>query len=95
MSNEEYKDVVVMKFHAVWCKPCKIYGRTFDMVTEKLGVAVEHIDIDQDPAMKERFHITSIPTTVVLVNGIEKRRHVGTMLNKDLTHMIQQEAAHD
>ena len=92
MENNEYENIEVLKFHAVWCKPCKIYGRTFDIVTEKLGVANRHIDIDQQSELKEQYHITSIPTTVILVNGIEKRRHVGTLLNKDLTHMIQQEA---
>lgn len=92
MSNEEYENIVVLKFFATWCKPCKIYGRTFDLVTDRLGVATRHIDVDKEPHMKERYNVTQIPTTVVLVNGTEKRRHVGTMLNKDLTHMIQQEA---
>ena len=89
------KNIEVLKFFAPWCKPCRVYGRTFDIVTTNLNVPTRQINIDDDQEAKDTYNVTQIPTTIVLVDGVEKRRHVGVMLNRDLTHMIEQEAAHD
>lgn len=94
-------EVEVLKFYAPWCRPCRVYAKTFEKVTAALAVPTQEIDVEKDVEAKQRYGITQIPTTVVLVDGVEVQRHVGAMLNRDLTTMIQsasqteKDVAHD
>lgn len=82
-------DITVMKFFAPWCMPCRVYAKTFKRATEDLAVQTREVNVDTEPELTETFNVTSIPTTIVVVDGREVSRHVGPMLHRDLTAMIQ------
>lgn len=90
-------DITVLKFFATWCKPCRIYTPTFDMVTKKLGVNTINVDVDKEIEIKESFGVTSIPATVIIDNktGNTLAFHQGkNLLNRELTQMIEEAAQH-
>ncbi len=76
--------VVVIKFTAVWCGPCKAMDKTTwrdDKVVEWVkskGVAIE-IDVDKEPKIAEQFNISAMPTMVMLKGGGEVGRTLGYM----------------
>jgi thioredoxin-like negative regulator of GroEL len=69
--------------------PCRVYKKTFEKVTALHPVTATEVDIDEQPALKEQFQVHKIPTTVLLVDGVEVSRHEGAMLYRDLTAMIE------
>lgn len=80
----------VIKFYADWCGPCRVYASTFDKVSKDLGEQIEflNINIDKDTTgLTKEYKVTSIPTTVVINNGKEKK-HSGRMGEQELINFI-------
>lgn len=63
--------MVVKKFSATWCSPCKVYAKTFERV-EKMDdfkdVKFEVYDVDSDEGedLAVKYQIRSVPTTIIL-----------------------------
>ncbi|HEY2882819.1 MAG TPA: thioredoxin domain-containing protein, partial [Pirellulales bacterium] len=69
-------DTVLLDFRADWCGPC----RSMDPVVAQLkaqGYPVRQVNVDQERALANRFHVSGIPCFVLLVNGKEVDRAVG------------------
>jgi len=65
----------VLYFSAPWCGPC----RTFKPVMESLQseMSITFIDVDSSPQTSQQYNVRSVPTVLILENGVEKRRLVG------------------
>jgi thioredoxin 1 len=66
----------VIKFSASWCQPCKSLSKMLEK--DPLGVEVEEIDIDENSDMATQFKIRSVPTLVLMKDGVEVDRIMGT-----------------
>ena len=66
---------------APWCGPCRALGPTVDAVAAKYAGRVEvvKLDCDDNPEVSDKFAIKSIPTLLVLRNGVEVARMVGSV----------------
>jgi thiol-disulfide isomerase/thioredoxin len=65
--------VQVLAFTAGWCEPCQRDNRQLQGLRRR-GVNVIEIDIDENPALASRYGVRSVPTYVVLEDGIETHR---------------------
>ena len=70
---------VLVDFFAVWCGPCKMVSPIIDEIAEeRQDIKVCKVNVDEAPAIAERFSVISIPTLAVFKNGelvkIEKRK---------------------
>lgn len=83
-------NIKIIKFYAPWCGPCKVYGRTFTKVVNKLGLEATEINIDQQPDIAAQYNVTNIPHTVILKDGEIVSERTGAMIQRDLTAMIQE-----
>jgi thioredoxin 1 len=57
---------IIIKFYARWCGPCKMITPIFKQYSEspryKDAIVFVEVDIDESPAVAERFGVTSMPT---------------------------------
>ena len=71
--------VVLIDFWASWCAPCRMMAPVLnDVATELKGNShVGKVDIQQYQSLANQFKVRSIPTLILLKNGIEINRFVG------------------
>lgn len=68
----------VLKFGAVWCGPCKRLNPIFEKLpTEFTNVSFFSVDVDDSSDLSQKFSVKSVPTVILLHNGVESKRIVG------------------
>jgi thioredoxin 1 len=77
----------VLKFSATWCTPCKILSKTIESLDE-MPVVIKEIDIDDNIDMASSYNIRSVPTLVMLEDGVEIKRKSGTLTSKQLMEFL-------
>jgi thioredoxin 1 len=65
----------LLYFSAPWCGPCRMLGPVLDELSETYPI--RKINIDNQSDVAREYNITSIPTTILLVDGQEVERKVG------------------
>ncbi|MFT7600642.1 MAG: thioredoxin 1 [Acidimicrobiales bacterium] len=70
---------VVVDFWAEWCGPCKMIAPILDEIAQEQGDAVQitKLNVDENPAMAQKFGVMSIPTLLVFRDGEVDKRIVG------------------
>ena len=63
--------LVLVDFWATWCGPCRMQAPILEELDEQLGgkVKICKLDVDDEPAIAQRFGVMSIPTLMVFRNG--------------------------
>ena len=70
---------LLVDFWAPWCGPCRMMAPEFERAAGLLepGLRLVKVNIDEEPALAQRFRVQSIPTLVVAFQGRELARAAG------------------
>ncbi len=82
---------VLIDFFADWCGPCRAIAPKVAELSQKYTgkVTIGKIDIDKNPKIADRFNIRSIPTLLLLKNGKEINRIVGSVPKATIEKTIE------
>ena len=75
---------VLVDFFADWCGPCKAMAPALEQVaTEMKGkVKIVKLDVDQNPAVTQKYRIQAMPTLMIFKDGKIAAQRVGALVQK-------------
>lgn len=67
--NNRASGLVVVDFHATWCRPCHAIAPVFDKLSQSYRhVAFAKVDVDAQPAISRRYEVSAMPTFLFIKN---------------------------
>ena len=82
--------LVLVDFWATWCGPCRMQAPILEKLDAELGGSVKicKVDVDEEPALAQRFGVMSIPTLVAMKDGKVLATRVGVQSADALKAML-------
>ena len=60
----------VLKFTANWCMPCKMLSKEIEPLLDKYDFELVEIDVEKDVDTATQYMVTTVPTVIILKDGI-------------------------
>jgi len=91
--NSFQKDVienplpVIVDFWAEWCPPCKMITPILEEIAQEYDgkVVVCKVNVDENPAIAQKYGVRSIPTLLFIKGGEIKDQVIGAMPKQQFT----------
>src|SRR5881409_3774017 len=82
---------VLVDFWPEWCGPCKMLAPVLDEIAAGQAgrVKVAKVNVDENPALAERYGIQSIPTLLYFANGALRNQTIGVVSKKRIVENLE------
>ena len=86
----ETAPVTLVDFYADWCGPCKMMAPVIDELAEELDgkIKVGKVNVDEEAALALKYQIMSIPTLIVMKNGVFEGKNVGVQTKEEVLKLL-------
>ncbi len=86
---------VIVDFWAEWCSPCHAVSPVLERIAEERAAELRlvKINIDEEPALAQRYGVMSIPTIVLFEGGAPKAAAIGAQPKQMLERSLGLEPA--
>jgi thioredoxin 1 len=86
----ERRGLVVVSFWAEWCAPCHAMRPEMEhfAAAAPRDVAVCAVEVTEFPLTAEHFGVTSVPSMVILRDGVEVHRSSGAKRRSQIERLV-------
>lgn len=87
----EANGLVLIDFHATWCGPCKMMSPILNELANEIetDLTIVKVDVDSERTLAAKFQIQSIPTLVIIKDGIVKKTLLGLQDKSSLINKLK------
>ena len=76
------KGISIIDFWAEWCGPCKMVEPVLDEIAKEYDVQIVKLNVDEEGQTAMDFGIRSIPTLVMMKDGVILDKIIGAVPKK-------------
>ncbi len=80
----------LVDFWAPWCAPCRALAPMLEDLAEDFAgrALVVKVDVEAEPDLAKRFGVSSLPALLLMQDGVEVQRVVGTRSRAYLASLL-------
>ena len=81
--------IVLVDFWAAWCGPCRNFAPVYEKVSEENpDVVFAKVDTEAEQGLAGAFSVSSIPTLVVIRDGVVLYSQAGALPHEALANLV-------
>ena len=81
---------VIVDFWATWCGPCRMLAPVLEEIDREYGdkVKICKVNVDEEPALADRFKVSAIPTLYIFKDGKIARSSMGYKKKEEILKLV-------